>query len=122
MERFPYFVATSKAVASGISPAGSFILFSVPDFIFWLKEGVFINKLHVVFRNPFLHNEVLRKLDILPIGFLEMPLNSSMSDSVARQVALRLSVTIYLLDLRVLLPLQANQSHEIVALLKLRTP
>jgi UDP-3-O-[3-hydroxymyristoyl] N-acetylglucosamine deacetylase len=39
-----------------------------------LAEGSgFINELHVIFRNPFLHNEVLRKLDFLPIGFLEVP-------------------------------------------------
>jgi hypothetical protein len=44
----------------------------VPNFIFWLKEGGFINELHVVFRNPFLHNEVLRKLNFLPVKFLEV--------------------------------------------------
>jgi hypothetical protein len=39
-----------------------------------LAEGrSFINELHVVFRIPFLHNEVLRKLDLLPNGFLEVP-------------------------------------------------
>jgi hypothetical protein len=49
------------------------LVFSVPDFIFSPEGRGFINKLHVVFRNPFLHNEVLRKLDLLPIGFLEVP-------------------------------------------------
>jgi hypothetical protein len=40
-----------------------------------LAEGRgFINALHVIFRDPFLHNEVLRKLNFLPIGFLEVPL------------------------------------------------
>jgi hypothetical protein len=49
------------------------LVFRVPNFIFLLEGRGFINALQVVFRNPFLHNEVLRKLDFLPIGFLEVP-------------------------------------------------
>jgi hypothetical protein len=42
--------------------------------LYFLAEGRgFINALHVIFRNLFLHNEVLRKLDFLPIWFLEVP-------------------------------------------------
>jgi hypothetical protein len=38
-----------------------------------LAEGRgFINALHVIFLNPFLHNEVLRKLNFLPVKFLEV--------------------------------------------------
>jgi hypothetical protein len=45
----------------GISKNLALLVFSVPKFIFWLKEGILINALHVIFRNPFLHTLVLRK-------------------------------------------------------------
>jgi hypothetical protein len=38
------------------------LVFRVPNFIFWLKEGGFINELHVIFRNPFLQTS-------FPLGF-----------------------------------------------------
>jgi hypothetical protein len=59
------FLGASKNFAS--------LVFRVPNFIFLPEGRGFINELHVIFRNLFLHNEVLRKLDFLPIGFLEVP-------------------------------------------------
>jgi hypothetical protein len=49
------------------------LVFSLPDFIFYLKEGVLSMSYMLFFATPFLHNEVLRKLDFLPIEFLEVP-------------------------------------------------
>jgi hypothetical protein len=46
----------------GISKNLAPLVFSVPDFIFWLKEGILINALHVIFRNPFLQTS-------FPLGF-----------------------------------------------------
>jgi hypothetical protein len=45
------------------------LVFSLPNFIFLPEGRGVINELHVIFRNPFLHNEVLRKLNFL-IAFL----------------------------------------------------
>jgi hypothetical protein len=60
--------------AMGASNNLALFVFRVPDFIFWLKEGVLSMSYMLFFATPFLHNEVLRKLDLLPIGFLEVPL------------------------------------------------
>jgi hypothetical protein len=76
MERFPYFIATSKAVASGISPAGSFAkplgwrrqtapakyweplktslcsFLEFPTLFFYLKEGVLSTSYMLFFATP----------------------------------------------------------------------
>jgi hypothetical protein len=52
----------------GTSKNLALLVFRVPNFIFWLKEGGGINKLHVVFRNPL-------PSDFLPIGVFRSALN-----------------------------------------------
>jgi hypothetical protein len=64
------FTICYRGTAKNLAP----LVFSIPNFSFLPEGRGFINALHVIFLTPFLHNEVLRKLDFLPIGFLELPI------------------------------------------------
>jgi hypothetical protein len=55
----------------GTSKNLALLIFSLPNFIFLPEGRGLINALQVIFRNPFLHNEVLRKLNFQPTVFLE---------------------------------------------------
>jgi hypothetical protein len=62
MEMCKKLMAQTYAYKRGTSKNLALLVFRVPDFIFLPEGRGFINKLHVVFRNPFLQTS-------FPLGF-----------------------------------------------------